>query len=401
MQKQLLRLLMMFSSSVAVIYTACEKEDALPDGDINQVNNDKYSIEQTLSDEAQRNTIAFDALAFMTGNLGSQSFLPPGKVADYSGFQYLRDNDPTKLGHNTGFVTIIAFNVLHILNQDQLQMFIDAASDQAERINQYAYERFPLMQAFRRLIQGDIPAGSSGLNQDAVIQYSADLYRLDGELSYHRARLFGDVIRLMSADQIARLNALKALDGVGNWNDALLDPLKELGLEHDVNVGVMTFASEMYAWYAGSVEADVYFCPERQGTYFGSFYLKDWPAVGNPDYTIDEQLTGNAGQNFLNILTPGQKDLITGIPDKQKESLLSLVNVRDKVATELRKFMIGETADSSAILSLSGEYGRYDGEISFLYATIFSGVYQSLTQEQRSKLKTLANDLSYVDPSGA
>ena len=25
------------------------------------------------------------------------------------------------------------------------------------------------------------------------------------------------------------------------------------------------------SWYAGSVTADVYFCPERQGTYFGSF----------------------------------------------------------------------------------------------------------------------------------
>ena len=59
---------------------------------------DQYTITQAISDEAQRNTIAFDGLAYLTGNLGSQSFLPPGKVADYSGFQCLRDGleFPTK-----------------------------------------------------------------------------------------------------------------------------------------------------------------------------------------------------------------------------------------------------------------------------------------------------------------
>ena len=37
------------------------------------------TIEQTVSDEAQRNTIAFDALAFLTGDLCADSFLPPQK----------------------------------------------------------------------------------------------------------------------------------------------------------------------------------------------------------------------------------------------------------------------------------------------------------------------------------
>jgi hypothetical protein len=31
-------------------------------------------------------TISFDGLAFLTGNLGSCTFLPPGKVSDYFGF---------------------------------------------------------------------------------------------------------------------------------------------------------------------------------------------------------------------------------------------------------------------------------------------------------------------------
>lgn len=35
-----------------------------------------YTMDQTLSDPAQLNTIAFDALAFLTGNLGADPFAP-------------------------------------------------------------------------------------------------------------------------------------------------------------------------------------------------------------------------------------------------------------------------------------------------------------------------------------
>ena len=42
----------------------------------------------------------------------------------------------------------------------------------------------------------------------------------------------------------------------------------------------MTYAGDLFSWYAGSLEADVYFCPERQGTYYGGFYIKDAPAIG-------------------------------------------------------------------------------------------------------------------------
>lgn len=75
--------------------------------------NAAFNIAQTLSDGAQRTTLAFSGLAMMTGNLGSQSFFPPGKVADYTGFQYLRDNDPDNMGHNTSFLTRVANNVIY------------------------------------------------------------------------------------------------------------------------------------------------------------------------------------------------------------------------------------------------------------------------------------------------
>jgi hypothetical protein len=73
----------------------------------------QMTMDNTLSNEAQRNTIAFDGLAFLTGSIGSDSFFPPGKVADFWGFQYLRDNDPSNMGHNTDFLSRAADNMLY------------------------------------------------------------------------------------------------------------------------------------------------------------------------------------------------------------------------------------------------------------------------------------------------
>ena len=39
----------------------------------------RYSLEQAVSDRAQLHTIAFDGLAFLTGDFGRDTFLPPGK----------------------------------------------------------------------------------------------------------------------------------------------------------------------------------------------------------------------------------------------------------------------------------------------------------------------------------
>ena len=48
----------------------------------------RHNIEQATSDRAQLTTIAFDALAWMTGDFCRDTFLPPGKVTDYFGFQF-------------------------------------------------------------------------------------------------------------------------------------------------------------------------------------------------------------------------------------------------------------------------------------------------------------------------
>ncbi|HEX9252175.1 MAG TPA: hypothetical protein VF870_08030 [Ignavibacteriaceae bacterium] len=387
---------------LSLIFIHCTKEnDEIINNPIDPGNTYQYTIEQAISDEAQRNTIAFDGLAFLTGNLGSQSFLPPGKVADYSGFQCMRDNDPTQMGHNTDFVTIIAFNVLHILTTDQINMFVARAQNQINLINEFAYKRFPLLKAFRRLKEGDLPSGTTGLSKEAVKNYAAEFYKLDGLISYDRAKLFGEVINSLSTSQKVSLDALKGFNGVGNWNKTLSDPLQGMNLPQDVNVAVMTYASEIYSWYAGSVTSDVYFCPERHGTYFGSFYLKDWPAMGNPNYTIDETLTASAGQNFLSVLSQAQAETIKGIVNLQRSALIELVAKREAISTELRKFLSSQIADSVTVINLSKQYGELDGELSYYYATTFTQVYNSLSDQQKGQVLNLSNQLGYINPTGA
>ena len=361
----------------------------------------RHTIEQTLSDEAQRNTIAFDGLAFLTGNLGADSFFPPGKVADFWGFQYLRDNDPTEMGHNTDFLTRASLNMLHVLTPNQRHGLIALAESQVDDINQYAYDRFVLMDAFRRLLDGDLPAGTTGLDQAAVQAYSAYLYRLDGQISYERAQVMGTMIAALTADQRAYLDAMVG-QGMLDW-PAVDEPPELQGLDHDVKVAVMTYAGDMFSWYAGSVDDDVYFCPERQGTYFGSFYMKDAPAVGNPGYSIPVTLTAEMGAAFLQILMPEQSSTITGLVEAQKPALYEIVDRREDVASLLRQFMTGGTPDQAAVLDLMERYGELDGEIVYRYATAFTQVGQSLTAEQQAELTAMRTDLlgELAYPDGA
>jgi hypothetical protein len=347
----------------------------------------EYNIEQAISDRAQETTIAYDALAFFTGNTCADSFIPPGKVADFFGYQYLRDNTPNGMGHNTDFVTNSANNVLYILNDAQKQKLYDIAKLQLVSINQYAYDRYPLMVAFRRQLEGDLPSGTSGLSKEAVIAYSQDLYVLDAQISIQRAKLFGDIIRSLDADQKKALDAM-VTGGFDSWTPRGND-LNKVDLSRAENVLVMTFASEMFGWYAGSVEADTYFCPERHGTYFGSFYMKDAPAMGNPGYTIDETITGNKGETMLTMLTASQSKLITDIVDLQRDNLNGIVDSREAMSTELRKFLIQDTIDETKVYALAKQYGAYDGTNVYYYATQFADVMDTLTTQQKADLMKL------------
>jgi hypothetical protein len=372
-----------------------------------------FTMTQTISDEAQRTTLAFSGLAVITGNLEAQSFFPPGKVADYTGFQYLRDNDPDNMGHNTSFLTRIANNVISILSDSQFTQLKALAAAQGDQITLYGYKRFPLMKAFRRLLDGNIPAGSSGLNLNAVKKASRELYLLDGQISFARALLYAQILNSMNSTQKAYLDAMKGR-GWASWPDVIDDQVKAKmqGLPQGTAVAVMTYAGDLFSWYAGSVEADVYFCPERHGTYYGGFYIKDAPAIGHEGYSIDEQLTATAGaalsDSAKGYVTSAQAALMAGLVDTQRNNLYAsaaanIVKVRTEIATLLRSLLTttGSTdAIKARVLELSGTYGDLDGENNYAYATVFAQVYRTLSTDQKTHLAALRKSImsgTYAD----
>lgn len=350
---------------------------------------DEYSLAQAISDQAQLHTIAFDGLAFLTGEVGANTFLPPGKVCDYFGFQYMRDVEPKGGGHNTDFLTRIANNMLRTYSPAQLAELVTLASGQVGGFREFATRRFALIGAFDRQRRGAVPAGSAGLNREAVMRYSADLWALDGQLAYDRARVMGHIVSSFTPEQKAYLAKLKFGDS-GTWPD-VPETFDKRSVPHDVHVAVMTYASEMFSWYAGSVEADVYFCPERHATYFGSFYMKDRPVMGKRNASISTSVTGDSGAEFLTALAPAQRQNVTSLVDLQRGDLAEVVKVRREISIELRRFLAGQTADHAKVIALSRRYGELDGAMSYNLAVAFAKVGQTLTAEQAAKLKRLRN----------
>lgn len=355
----------------------------------------KFNTSQAISDGAQSSTIAFSGFGMMTGGLGAQSFFPPGKVADYWGFQYLRDNDADDMGHNTSFLTRVACNMLYILNDSQIASLKTLATSQVANINVYGWKRYPLMKAFRRLMDGTGPEGNTGLSLDAIKVASRDLYLLDGQLSYERAVVYADVYRSLTADQKAHIAAMVG-KGWNSWPAKAEDDVKTktAGLTHDENVALMTYAGDLYAWYAGSVDSDVYFCPERHGTYYGSFYIKDAPAVGHADYSINEQTTATVGKALIDssqgYISEAGASKMNNLATLQKQNMYgnptsNIVLARTKVSETLRS-LISSAAPSSATLAqvkatvdqYSALYGELDGENNYYYATTFYEVYQNV-----------------------
>lgn len=351
----------------------------------------RYSIEQAISDNAQLHTIAFNGLAFLTGDFGAATFIPPGKVCDFFGFQYMRDIDVAQTGHNPMFLNRVAANVLYTLNDQQRGAFERMARKQAIQLRQLAIMRMPLIKAFYRQANNEIPAGSQGLNENAVAEYVGKIFAFDAALSYDRAKMYGDLVKSLTADQKAYLAKMKFGD-FGSWPDVDMEPYKlPRGTEKLVNVAYMTYASEFFSWYAGSVEADTYFCPERHGTYFGGFYMKDMPAMGKRDYNISTSLTGDSGAAFLDLLTAEQREKVTGVIEKQRGEIQKTVEVRRAISTELRKFLNGETPERVKVIELGRQYGRLDGEMSWMYATAFAGVNRTLSADQRQAMMKLRN----------
>ncbi|MFG6467603.1 hypothetical protein [Roseateles sp. BYS87W] len=360
----------------------------------------RYSLEQAMSDRAQLHTLAFSGLAFLTGNFAADTFLPPGKVSDYFGFQYLRDTDAVEGGHSPAFLTRIAFNTLAILSPEQRAVLIDAARAQAADVRRFGLLRLPLIKAFRQTLERTGPAARSPLNRSAVLAHSAALYALDGQIAWARAEAMARVIRSLSPTQREQFARLKFGDS-RTWPDAP-EPPERRSLPHELDVALMTHASELFAWQGGGLDADTYFCPERHAMYFGGFGLKTAPALGKQDFSISTALTGDAGATFLSLLSGPQRALVEALPEQQRATLQEIATVRRQIATELRRLLTGEPADRSRVLALSRRYGELDGDLSFRAAQAFAQIGQTLTLSQRTELQALRDRSPHDarDPKG-
>ncbi|MEI6046948.1 MAG: Ig-like domain repeat protein, partial [Chloroflexota bacterium] len=210
------------------------------------------------------------------------------------------------------------------------------------------------------------------------------------DLSYNRAVVVGGIITSFTDEQKAYLAKME-FNNYLSWPDVAEDESIKKGLTDNEFVAVMTYASELFSWYKGNLDADVYFCPERHGTYFGGFYMKDYPAMNNPDYFISTEVTGDSGQGFLNALNTEQKALVIGIIEEQRAALTEIAQVRTTVSTELRKAISGGTIDKALVYSLIERYGELDGQMSALYASRFSAVKKTLTDAQMATLIELRN----------
>ena len=237
--------------------------------------------------------------------------------------------------------------------------------------------------------------GPTGLDETAVKAFTTDLYAIDAEISYARANVIGGIVAELTDAQKAELvnllnvfNSLFESAGEGgtianeDWPPS--SPVDLSGLTvADGRVLVSTFATQLFSWYLGSVEGDTYFCPERHGTYFGSFYMKDIPPItATEPVTIDEGVTAEMGQAFLDALDDTQKALVTGLVDVQRTDLYSIVSKRQEISEKLRLFMNGSSVDKTEILALVREYGEYEGTMMYYYATRFAAVNATLTFDQ-------------------
>ena len=118
--------------------------------------------------------------------------------------------------------------------------------------------------------------------------------------------------------------------------------------------------------------------------------------MGKKNYTINENLTGDRGKKFLMVLNPAQAKKIRDLVSRQGSAMKNIVSLREEISRQLRKYLITDNVDSGAILHLSEQYGRFDGELIYLYATTFAEVAKTLTSSQIAKLEELRGLQGYT-----
>jgi len=287
------------------------------------------------------NQYMYDAVTWYSGNLCGDSFLPGGKIADFFGYQYLRDTAPNQADHTTEFVTYSSKAFLSVLSPGQTAIITAYAANYSQyqnMTNQYVNMRFPIYKAFRRLLNGDLPSGTSGLNQAALLNLSQSLYEVDAVIAVMKAQAFATIINSLDSYQKSILEQY-VKGGFNSW------PVNKTNCD----ANVMGLASEMFGWYAGNLTSDTYFAPERINDYFGSFYFKDGPDYGTSNYSVATHVTGTEGDDFYSYLNLTEQSWYDAIMPDQFTYLTNIVEVRSQISTELRKALSNQSINTTLV----------------------------------------------------
>ena len=63
--------------------------------------------------------------------------------------------------------------------------------------------------------------------------------------------------------------------------------------------------------------------------------------------------------------------------DTQRDNLNNIVDVREAISIDLRKYMTQDNIDEDLVMSLAKQYGAYDGENVYYYTMNFAEVMET------------------------
>jgi hypothetical protein len=137
--------------------------------------------------------------------------------------EYLRDNDPDHMGHNTSFLTRVAENVIYILNDAQLTQLADLSVAQEEQFNLYASATSSIVKMRTDIdtLLRDLMTStdSSDSIKAQVLELSGTYGDLDGENNYNYAIVFAQFYNTLSDYQKTQLAALRKSIMSGKYSD--------------------------------------------------------------------------------------------------------------------------------------------------------------------------------------
>ncbi len=176
---------------------------------------DSDEVEQELEDldSGLRNpvtTLAAKGFTWLTSTLDMNEEIDPGRIANYFGFNYFKDEEPA-VGPYTPPKQRdeIGLAFLETLTELQRQILYDLLDEQRSRRDDYFNTRSDITAGLYALLdQGSI-------DENALLDSTEQSGSFDGEIAVMQAVAFGEILHSLSMAQLAHLEGIR--DGSILW----------------------------------------------------------------------------------------------------------------------------------------------------------------------------------------